>query len=137
MISVQKSIYDPKSKDDGFRVLVMQYWPRGVKKEKVDVWFKELGTSKELIKAWKSGKVTWPEFKKRYIADLKDQNKQQLIRQLAQRAKTEKITLLCGCRDPNTCHRIILKEQIMKARLVKITPQHRSRSKLNRLVHNR
>jgi uncharacterized protein YeaO (DUF488 family) len=71
-ISVQKSIYDPKSKDDGFRVLIMQYWPRGVKKSKIDTWYRELGTSKELIKAWKTRKVTWTQFKRRYIADLKD-----------------------------------------------------------------
>jgi uncharacterized protein YeaO (DUF488 family) len=115
-ISVQKSVYDPKSKDDGFRVLVMQYWPRGVKKERVDAWYRDLGTSKDLIRAWKGGKVTWSQFKKRYIANLKDQNKQQLIRQLAQRAKTEKITLLCSCRDPGKCHRTILKEQIMQSK---------------------
>jgi len=113
-ISIQKSVSDPKSEDDGFRVLVMRYWPRGVKKERIDEWYRELGTNKELIKAWEGGKLTWPQFKKRYIADLKEPNKQQLIRQLAQRAKTEKITLLCGCRDPSRCHRIILKEQIMK-----------------------
>jgi len=113
---VDKSIYDPKSKDDGFRVLVMQYWPRGVKKEKIDAWYRELGTSKELIKAWKDGKMAWSQFRKRYLAELKDQNKQQLIRQLAQRAKTEKITLLCGCRDPNRCHRSILKDAITEAR---------------------
>ena len=93
----------------------MQYWPRGVKKEKVDTWLKELGTSRELIKAWKAGKVTWPDFKKRYIADLQDKEKQAIIRDLAKRAQKEKITLLCGCRDPNMCHRIILKEQIEKA----------------------
>ena len=112
MTSVQKSIYDPKSTDDGFRVLVMQYWPRGVKKDRIDVWFKELGTNKDLIKAWKSGKLTWREFKKRYIADLQDEGKQAILRALAKRAKREKITLLCACRDPDKCHRTILKEQI-------------------------
>jgi len=114
VVSVKKSIYDPRSRDDGFRVLVMQYWPRGVKKEKIDAWYRGLATSKELIKAWKAGKVTWPQFKKRYIADLKHEDKQQLIRELAQRAKTQRVTLLCGCRDPNKCHRTLLKEQIMK-----------------------
>ena len=79
------------------------------------MWYKDLGTSKELIKDWKAGKVTWRQFEKRYVSDLRDENKQQLLRQLAQRAKAQKITLLCGCRDPNSCHRIILKEQIMKA----------------------
>ena len=114
-ISIQKSIYDTKSKDDGIRVLVMQYWPRGVKKEKVDAWYKDLGTSKELIKAWKAGKVTWPQFKTRYIAELEEKHKQTLVHELAKRAKKEKITLLCGCRDPNTCHRIILTEHIETA----------------------
>jgi uncharacterized protein YeaO (DUF488 family) len=114
-VSVQKSIYDPKSKDDGLRVLVMRYWPRGVKKDKIDVWYKVLGTTKELIKAWKAGKVKWPEFKKQYLAELRDEDKRALVHDLAKRAKKEKITLLCGCRDPNTCHRIILAEQIEKA----------------------
>jgi len=50
VISIQKSIYDPKSKNDGLRVLITQYWSRGVKKEMVNVWFKQLGTSNELIK---------------------------------------------------------------------------------------
>jgi len=113
--SVQKSVYDPKSKDDGVRVLVMQYWPRGVKKEKVDVWFRELGTSKELIKAWKTGKISWSEFKKRYVADLEDAKKQAVIHHLADRARKGKVTLLCGCIDPTKCHRSILKEQIERA----------------------
>ena len=127
-ISVQKSIYDPKSKDDGFRVLVMQYWPRGVKKEKIDAWYRDLGSSKELIKAWKSGKVTWPEFMKRYVADLNDKDKQVIIRNLAKRAKKEKITLLCGCRDPNACHRTILKGQIEKVAAL-VEPQSHLNSK--------
>ena len=113
-ISAQKSIYDPKSKDDGFRVLVMRYWPRGVSKERVDAWYRDLGTSKELIKAWKAGKISWPELKRRYLSDLKDDHKQALILELAERSKKQKVTLLCGCRDPNRCHRSILKEQITK-----------------------
>ena len=115
-ICVRKSIYDPNSKEDGFRVLVMQYWPRGVKKEKIDAWYKQLGTSKELIKAWKAGKVSWSQFKERYIAGLKETSKRALVHELAKRNEREKITLLCGCRDPNNCHRSILKEQIEKAR---------------------
>lgn len=85
MISVEKSIYDPKSSDDGFRVLVMRYWPGGVKKEKVDVWFRNLGTSTELIKAWKSGKVTWAQLRKKYLADLENTDKQVIIRDLGKR----------------------------------------------------
>jgi uncharacterized protein YeaO (DUF488 family) len=115
VVLIQKSIYDPRSREDGFRVLVMQYWPRGVKKGKVDVWFRELGTSKELIKAWKAGKLTWPQFRTRYLAELKETPKQAVVHELAKRARRERVSLLCGCRDPNKCHRIILKEEIEKA----------------------
>ncbi|MDO8426868.1 MAG: DUF488 family protein [Deltaproteobacteria bacterium] len=50
-----KSIYDPPTKDDGLRVLVTRYWPRGVKKEEQDFWLRGMGPIPELIKAWKSG----------------------------------------------------------------------------------
>lgn len=115
MISIEKSIYDSKSPNDGLRVLVMRYWPRGIKKDKVDIWFKDLGTSAELIKAWKFGTISWLEFRKGYLADVKDKSKRAIIRELAKRAKTEKLTLLCSCRDHTRCHRAILKELIERA----------------------
>lgn len=111
-ISVEKSIYDPKSPDDGLRVLVMRFWPRGIRKDKVDLWYREVGTSKDLIKAWKAGKITWSELRKRYLADLKGVKSQEIIHELAKRARTQKVTLLCGCHDPRTCHRSVLKEQV-------------------------
>ena len=27
-----KSIYDPKEENDGIRILITRYWPRGIKK---------------------------------------------------------------------------------------------------------
>jgi uncharacterized protein YeaO (DUF488 family) len=107
-------VYDPKSKDDGLRVLVMRFWPRGIKRNKVDLWYKDLGTAKELIKAWKEGKVTWQEFRRKYLASLQGAEKKALLKELAIRSRTQKITLLCGCHDPNSCHRTLLKEEIEK-----------------------
>jgi uncharacterized protein YeaO (DUF488 family) len=112
MISVARSVYDPKSSDDGLRVLVMRYWPRGIRKEKVDIWLKDLGPSNELIKDWKFGRLMWSQFKARYAADLKDQNRRDMIRELARRSKAGKMTLLCGCRDATRCHRTVLKHHI-------------------------
>ena len=37
-----KSIYDPKEESDGIRILITRYWPRGIKKEHFDKWYKEL-----------------------------------------------------------------------------------------------
>ena len=50
MIKTAKTVYDKPESSDGKRILVMRLWPRGVAKDKVDVWLKELGTEEELIK---------------------------------------------------------------------------------------
>ena len=50
MIKTAKTVCDKPESSDGKRILVMRLWPRGVARDKVDVWLKELGTEKELIK---------------------------------------------------------------------------------------
>lgn len=107
-----KSIYEPKRKDDGFRVLVMQFWPRGVSKDKIDIWEKDLGTPPELIKKWKKGSVSWQEFSKEYRRSVKQHSDK--IKALADRAKKETITLLCSCSDGKHCHRALLQQLISK-----------------------
>jgi uncharacterized protein YeaO (DUF488 family) len=108
-----KRIYDPPHPDDGRRILVMRYWPRGVRKSAVDEWRKELGTSPTLIRDWKSGAIQWPEFARRYRKEVAGQS--DLIRKLAAQAKHETVTLLCGCEDEAHCHRTLLKEMIARS----------------------
>jgi uncharacterized protein YeaO (DUF488 family) len=110
MISVEKSVYSPVAPTDGRRVLVMTLWPRGVSKVKVDVWLKELGTPRELIKRKKAGKATWAEFKAEYRKSLK--GKEAMLKELAEQSKKGTVTLLCTEKDPSECHRSILKEEI-------------------------
>ena len=111
-IKTEKSVYDKPEHADGLRVLVMRTWPRGISKEKVDVWFKDVGTEMELIHLWKEGKVTWGEFSRRYVASLK--GKENILRELATKSKKGTITLLCTDKDPNRCHRTLLKKEIEK-----------------------
>jgi uncharacterized protein YeaO (DUF488 family) len=92
----------------------MRLWPRGVKKNHIDIWYKELGTELELIKAWKSGKIDWSEFKKKYLSYIRQKDFQSLIQELAKRARKETITLLCSCEDESHCHRNLLKSEIEK-----------------------
>ena len=110
MIKVEKSVYSQVEQSDGKRVLVMTLWPRGVSKDKVDVWMKELGTPRDLIKRYKSGKISWEEYAPAYRGSLK--GKEGLLKQLAAESKRGTITLLCTEKDPSTCHRSILKEVI-------------------------
>jgi uncharacterized protein YeaO (DUF488 family) len=110
MIKTEKTIYDPQDKTDGKRILVMRLWPRGISKEKIDTWAKEVGTEPELIKKWKAGKISWKDFSHEYMKSLK--GKEPFLKELAAEAKHHTITLLCSCKDENHCHRSLLKKAI-------------------------
>src|SRR5262245_4561596 len=103
-----KRIYEPEAPGDGFRLLIMRLWPRGIRKSRVSAWEKELGPSPELLRGFLSGQVPWPEYVKRYRAEMR--GKPELIENWARRGRNEDLTLLCGCRDENHCHRKLLKE---------------------------
>ena len=110
MIKIEKSVYDRPEPSDGKRILVMKLWPRGISRGKVDVWMKDLGTDRELIKEWKEGRIPWSEFAEEYNKSLK--GKESLLRELAEESKSGTITLLCTDRDPGHCHRSLLKAAV-------------------------
>ena len=110
MIRIDKSVYAPRESSDGKRILVMTLWPRGVSKDKVDLWMKELGTPRDLIRLYKAGKVTWADYSKEYRKSLK--NKEGILKELAAKSKNRTIPLLCTEKDPSSCHRSLLKEAI-------------------------
>jgi uncharacterized protein YeaO (DUF488 family) len=110
VIRIAKSVFSPSELSDGKRILVMTLWPRGVSKDKVDLWMKELGTPKDLIKKWKGGRMSWPEYATEYRKSLR--GKDALLRKLADESKKGTITLLCTEKDPASCHRSLLKEAI-------------------------
>jgi uncharacterized protein YeaO (DUF488 family) len=112
VIKSSRTIYDASSPGDGARILVMRLWPRGVRKDAVDEWFKTLGTSLPLIREWKGGRIQWAEFKTRFLAEMESPEKKVLIACLAERSRNETITLLCSCKDESRCHRSILRELI-------------------------
>jgi uncharacterized protein YeaO (DUF488 family) len=111
---------DPARPDEGARILVTRYRPRGVKKadEPWDVWMKELGPSVGLHAAvyGKDGApIDWDEYRKRYLKEMESQNYR--ITGLAQQvAAGDSLTLLCSsaCVDESRCHRTLLKELIFE-----------------------
>lgn len=92
-----KRIYDPREAKDGTRVLVMRLWPRGVKKGHADLWLKELGPRVPVLKAWKAGTISWSDFRRRYVAGLKEPAARQQLKTLRSMAGKGRITLLCAC----------------------------------------
>jgi uncharacterized protein YeaO (DUF488 family) len=112
---------DEAERDDGRRVLVCRYRPRGVRKqnERWDEWMPPLGPSRELHADYygKHGlPLAWLEFQRRYLAEMKGQR--ETIAGLANRvAAGETITLLCSsaCTDPERCHRTLLRGLVAEA----------------------
>lgn len=50
MVIKTKSIYEPSEEnDDGTRVLITRFCPRGIKKNKFDCWIRELSPSGDLL----------------------------------------------------------------------------------------
>ena len=94
----------------------MRFWPRGVRKITIDLWMKKVGTSPDLIKDWKTGKITWAQFKARYRKQMQGEGEKKLLAELRQFANEGTLTLLCTDKDPERCHRSILKELIEKRR---------------------
>jgi uncharacterized protein YeaO (DUF488 family) len=103
-----KRVYEKVSKTDGFRILVERLWPRGVTKEKasIDLWMKEIGPSTELRKWYAHDVEKWPEFKKRYTAELK--KKKELIEQIRSQVEKGKVTFVYAAHDEEHNSAVIL-----------------------------
>jgi uncharacterized protein YeaO (DUF488 family) len=96
-----KRVYEQPDKDDGRRILVDRLWPRGLTKEKagVDLWLKDIAPSTELRKWFGHDPDRWEEFKERYRAELEEAGKMGVLRDIAERAREENVTLLFGAKD--------------------------------------
>ena len=104
-----KRIYEPAKRSDGTSVLVMRLWPRGIRKDRVDLWLKELGPIKPLLRDFLDKRVSWKTYVTRYLAGLERPEAQAQVEQVMARARRGRVTLLCGCADANRCHRTLLK----------------------------
>jgi len=104
-----KRVYDKPERADGTRVLVMRLWPRGIKKSAVDLWLKELGAEVVNLRAFKAGRIGWPEMRRRYLAGLKREPAASALGRLRAMAKRRRVTVLCSCEDEKRCHRSLLR----------------------------
>ena len=111
MIRIKRA-YEAPARDDGTRVLVDRVWPRGVKKEAIRIrqWMKELGPSDELRKFFNHDPVRWDEFRKRYRHELRSSTMRLMLRELAQLAAKETVTLVYGAKDEMHNQAVVLRE---------------------------
>lgn len=67
-----KRVYEPARPRDGKRFLVERLWPRGVKKEalQLDAWLRDAAPSTELRQWFGHQPERWTEFQRRYREEL-------------------------------------------------------------------
>ena len=94
-----KRVYDPASRSDGTRYLVERLWPRGMKKNalQLDGWLKDVAPSDALRRWFKHDPARWEEFRNRYVAEL--DNKPDAWQPIVEKARQGPVTLLYSARD--------------------------------------
>jgi uncharacterized protein YeaO (DUF488 family) len=100
MSIVVKRVYDQAALDDGHRVLVDRLWPRGLSHAlaRVDLWLRDVAPSAELRRWYDHRVERWPEFQKRYTAELED-HAQLLDLLLDIERHRQRVTLLFAARE--------------------------------------
>lgn len=107
-----KRIYDEAAPEDGHRVLTMNYWPRGISRERAGTYVRTLAPSRELLRAFKDGSIEWAAFEHAYRTEMDGEAQQIQIQRLAELAATEDVTVMCACIEEAQCHRRLLRELV-------------------------
>jgi len=112
-----KRIYAAPAGTDGYRVLIDRLWPRGMSKERaaLDAWLPDLAPSTALRVWFHRDVKRWPEFARRYRAELRAQAA--LLRTLRQRARRQHVTLLYAARDARVNHATVLRGILLRRAL--------------------
>ncbi|HEX7348436.1 MAG TPA: DUF488 family protein [Rhodanobacteraceae bacterium] len=108
-----KRANEPLTKADGARILIDRLWPRGQSKDKLQLtaWVKDIAPSTELRKWFNHDPPKFPEFRKRYRAEL-DANPT-AVAELEALLKEHKIaTLLFMAHDDKHCNAVVLSEYL-------------------------
>jgi uncharacterized protein YeaO (DUF488 family) len=123
-----KSVHSPITGEDGLRVLAARGRGRGLPADRFDVWMANLGPSEELRDAILAGRISWREYSRRYLDELrepggvdarnkriKNHGQKFTLRLLQHLAKRQTVTLLCHCVEKEKhCHRHLLKALLEK-----------------------
>jgi uncharacterized protein YeaO (DUF488 family) len=107
-----KRAYEPSNPEDGTRFLVERLWPRGVKKTelKIDAWLKDVAPSDGLRQWFAHDPKKWPEFRRRYFAELK--GRPEAIDPIRSAMARGRVTLVFSARDEEHNNAVALKDYV-------------------------
>lgn len=124
-IRIAKHARQTSSDEDGWRVLVTRWWPRGLSKTSIHAWIRELAPSSELLRQYKGvlnpvqnrglSNITFDEFSNRYIAEMAAREAKRAHLEILDKISSgQTVSLLCVCHRPEHCHRSLLQMLISK-----------------------
>lgn len=108
-----KRAYEAPSPDDGERILIDRLWPRGVKKEALQLteWNKDMSPSTDLRHWFNHEHERWPEFRRRYAAELAEHPEH--FEALRERARKGVVTLVYSARDEAVNNAVAMREYLL------------------------
>ena len=125
-----KSLADPVSRQDGTRILITRFRPRGIRKGKEtwSEWEKRLAPSIELFDAFYGRKrvkgrvvardlepIPFAEYARRFTGEMRGEEARGALADLRRRSRGgEVVTVLCFCKEEGHCHRSLVKKLLSK-----------------------
>lgn len=113
MIRIKRA-YEPGARGDGRRFLVERLWPRGMKKEalEVDAWLKDVAPSTALRKWFGHREGRWEEFQRRYRRELRE--RREALSPLIEANKRGTVTLVYSAHDLEHNGAVVLRDYLAK-----------------------
>ncbi|MFC9220320.1 DUF488 domain-containing protein [Streptomyces hygroscopicus] len=111
-----RRVYEDTSPKDGRRVLVDRVWPRGMRKEDahLDEWLRDVAPSSDLRRWYAHEPSRFAEFRRRYLAELRDVGHRDAAEHLRDLAAHDKLMLLTATRDVDHSQAAVLAEWLTK-----------------------
>jgi uncharacterized protein YeaO (DUF488 family) len=109
-----KRVYEPATSSDGDRVLIDRLWPRGVSRQRAQLagWEKHLSPSAELRQWFGHDPQRFPEFRRRYLEELRGERAR--LTALRRRARDGTLTLVYSAQDTEHNDAVVLAEVLRR-----------------------
>lgn len=113
-----RRVYEETAPEDGRRVLVDRVWPRGMRKDdaRFDEWLRDVAPSTGLRRWFGHEPERFPEFRRRYRAELRDEEHREAVDRLRDLAGRERLTLVTATKDPEHSQAAVLAEWLAGGR---------------------
>ncbi|GAB1325867.1 DUF488 domain-containing protein [Streptomyces sennicomposti] len=113
-----RRVYEDTSPEDGKRVLVDRVWPRGMRKEDahLDEWLRDVAPSTDLRHWYGHEPSRFDEFRRRYLAELRDAGHREAVGHLRDLADHDRVTLLTATKDVDHSQAAVLAEWLTHSR---------------------